>query len=144
MKEKVLVSACLLGEKCRYDGNDNLVNGISLLQEKYELISICPEVLGGLSIPRIPCEIKDEKVIGKNGQDYTKNFEIGANIALEIVDKYKIRFAVLKSNSPSCGHLRIYNGDFNKTLIDGNGIFSKLLIKQKILIFNENNYKNLL
>ncbi len=97
----------------------------------------CPEVDGGLGVPRSPAEIQGEKVINSIGKDVTKEFEKGAKIALDLVKKYNIKVAILKSNSPSCSNKIIYDGSFSKTLKDGKGITTKLLQSQGIKVFNE-------
>ena len=96
MKEKLLISSCLLGNNVKYNGKNNYIDGIEALKEKYDLIIICPEVMGGLSIPRIPSEIINDNVFNKEGINVTKEFEKGANIALELVKKHNIKKALLK------------------------------------------------
>ncbi len=135
--EKILVSACLCGRKCRYDGQDNYQEELMKLQEKYEFITICPEVDGGLSIPRIPSEIKDGRVINQHGEDVTSYFLKGAKHALSLAKKYGITKAILKSRSPSCGNLRIYYGSFQRQLIAGDGITAALLKANGITIYDE-------
>ena len=94
--EKIIVSACLLGDKCRYDGHSNYVPLIKELKEKYEIIVICPEVNGGLSIPRTPSEIKGDRVINQKGKDVTKYFNKGVDYVLQVVKYFNIKKAVLK------------------------------------------------
>src|SRR3712207_6633952 len=84
LKEKILISACLLGIPCRYDGRDNKIKNLTLLQEQFELIPVCPEQLGGLSTPRCPCEIQKNKVISREGKDYTREFQKGAEESLKL------------------------------------------------------------
>ncbi len=141
MKENVLVSACLLGEKCRYDGKSKEYSEISCLKEKYNLIPVCPEVLGGLETPRTPCEIQNGRVISKDGQDKTAEYEKGAKTALEIALKNNCKTAVLKAKSPSCGKGKIYDGSFSKVLTDGNGVTADLLIKNNITVLTEKEKK---
>ena len=133
MKENVLVSACLLGEKCRYDGKSKEYPEIICLKEKYNLIPVCPEVLGGLETPRTPCEIQNGRVISK--------YEKGAKTALEIALKNNCKTAVLKAKSPSCGKGKIYDGSFSKVLTDGNGVTADLLIKNNITVLTEEEKK---
>ncbi|MDO5726052.1 MAG: DUF523 domain-containing protein [Tissierellia bacterium] len=142
-KENIFVSACLLGENCRYDGANNKICDIEKLNEKYNLISFCPEVSGGLSTPREPAEILGDKVVTKSGKDVTRNFEIGAKKALIMAKKYNCKKALLKSKSPSCGYGAIYDGKFSKNLIENDGICAKLLSKNGIEIFNELEYDRL-
>ncbi len=133
---KILISSCLIGKKVRYDGKDNLIDLTPL--EDFELIPICPEVDGGLPTPRIPSEILENRVINKIGEDVTKEFQNGANIALNLAKKYNIKIAILKSNSPSCSNSLIYDGTFSKRLVKGMGITAKLLVDNGIKVFNEN------
>ncbi len=136
--EKILVSACLVGQKCRYDGKSNYQEQLMILQDKYEFILICPEVDGGLSIPRYPSEIKGGRVINNQGEDVSAYFIKGAKHALELAKKYGITKAILKSKSPSCGNRQIYDGNFNKHLIEGDGITASLLKAHGITIYDEN------
>ena len=142
MKNKnLLVSSCLLGKNCKYNGGNNFHQDIVNLSNNYYLIEICPEVMGGLSTPRHPSEISNNKVINIIGEDVTENFIKGAKISLEIALNNNIKYAILKENSPSCGFGSIYDGCFNKNKISGNGITADLLFKNDIVILNENNFK---
>jgi uncharacterized protein YbbK (DUF523 family) len=117
------------------------------LKSKYELFSFCPEVEGGLSIPRVPCEIISQnplKIINKNSEDQTENFINGANKTLDLCKKENINIALLKANSPSCSNKLIYDGTFSAKKINGFGITAKLLLQNNIHIFNENEIDNLL
>ena len=142
--EKLLISACLLGVNCKYNGKNNYNSQIEELKKKYELVPICPEVMGGLSIPRDPSEIKDDKVISNKGNDVTANFLSGAYQALQLVDISNIKIALLKDGSPSCGSSYIYDGTFSKNRISGMGITAKLLNDNSIKIYNENEIEELL
>ena len=142
--EKILISSCLIGNNTKYNGKNNYIKEIEQLKLKYELIPICPEVLGGLSIPRDPSEINNDKVISINGKDVTKEFNIGANKALNIALLNNIKYALLKDGSPSCGNTYIYDGTFKNNKIDGIGITTKLLQSRNIKIYNENNINELL
>ena len=137
---KIGVSSCLLGINCKYNGQSNKNEGILKLKEKYELVPICPEVLGGLSTPRIPAEIIKDKVINKEGIDVTKNYNNGANKALQILKENNINIVILKSKSPSCGRDKVYDGTFSHVLIDGQGISAKLFSQNNITIYDENDY----
>lgn len=141
MKENILVSACLLGEKCRYDGKGKLSSAVLALTEKYNLIPVCPEVLGGLPIPRIPCEISEERVISANGDDFTEEYKKGAAFALEIAKKNNCTLAVLKSLSPSCGKGEIYDGSFTGKKVKGFGITASVLQKNKIKVISDTKIK---
>lgn len=134
---KILVSACLLGEPCRYDGKSKPNEAVILLKEKHTLIPVCPEELGGLKTPRIPAEIQDDKVIRADGYDVTKEYINGAKITLDIAKRECVEIAILKSKSPSCGNKQIYDGTFTRTLIDGKGITVRLLEKNGIKVINE-------
>jgi uncharacterized protein YbbK (DUF523 family) len=132
-----LCSACLLGINCRYDGkiipNDEVIK----LAKKEILIPVCPEQLGGLSTPREPAEQKGEKVITISGVDVTGHFVKGAEQVLTLAQIYGIKEAILKQESPSCGCGRIYNGTFSNRLIQGDGVTTILLKKNKIKVITE-------
>lgn len=138
MKEKVLISACLLGINCKYSGDNNYNKElIDKLNEQYDLIPICPEIMGGLSTPRNPAEIRDRKVFNNQGDEVTMNFQKGAEEALKIAKILNVNKAILKSKSPSCGKGLIYDGTFNNKLIEGNGITTDLLLKNKIQVISD-------
>ena len=138
MKEKLLISSCLYGLNTKYSGGNNKISKIKELEEKYELILACPEVLGGLSTPRDPSEQMKDKVFSNKGLDVTDNFNLGASKTLEIIKKHKIKKALLKESSPSCGSNLIYDGTFSGTKINGLGVTAKLLKENGITIYNEN------
>ena len=142
--EKILISACLIGDKTKYDGKSNYNPKIQDLLEKYELVPFCPEVEGGLSIPRDPSERRNEKVITKEGRNVTKQFEKGAELALNICQYLGIRLAILKENSPSCGVNKIYNGKFENKLIPGSGVTTELLKRKGIKVISEEEIDSLL
>ncbi|MEI0517082.1 DUF523 domain-containing protein [Brachyspira murdochii] len=134
----ILVSACLLGVKCRYDGNDNKSDIIiKLISSGYNIIPVCPEQLGGLTTPRKPAEIINGKVINIDNEDVTENFIKGADEVLKLSKLYNIELAILKEKSPSCGFGEIYDGTFNKVLIKGNGICADLLSNNNVKIIGE-------
>lgn len=143
-KRKILVSACLLGEKCRYDGNHNYIKDVEELSELYELVPVCPECFGGLSIPREPAEILDGRVLTKNGQDVTAAFSDGASKTLYIAEECFCEIAVLKERSPSCGFGKIYDGSFSSILIDGNGFTAQLLYDNGIRVIGESEINKIL
>ena len=134
---KLLVSACLLGIKCKYNGNNNKNNKILELLKNHDLIPVCPEVLGGLPTPRVPSEIQNDKVITKDGRDVTNEYEKGAKETLKIAKLYDCKIAILKEKSPSCGCGKIYDGTFSKTLVDGDGMTARLLKENNIKITGE-------
>ncbi len=145
--KKLLISACLLGEACRYDAKSKGLDSkiLDALKNKFVLIPICPEVMGGLSTPRLSNERKDDKVIRSDFKDVTRFFNLGAYRALNIAIENEVDYALLKEKSPSCGVHQIYDGSFSKTLISGEGIFTELLKKKlDIKIFNELEIEELL
>ena len=137
---KIMVSACLLGDNVKYNGSNNKNDELINFLKDYEVIKVCPEVMGGLSIPRIPAEIRDNKVINKENIDVTKEYLLGAEKTLKIAQDNDIKIAILKKNSPSCGSNEIYDGTFTNTLIPGGGITAKLLKENDILVLDEENY----
>ncbi len=141
--ENIIVSACLVGKNVKYNGLNNLNENVLKLQEKYNFILICPEVEGGLSVPRTPAEVNNDKVINKDNIDVTKEYNLGAKLALEKARKYNCKIAVLKENSPSCGKKR-YDGSFTHTLIDKPGLCANLLIENGIKVYSENEIEELL
>ncbi len=145
MKEKILVSSCLLGNNVKYNGGNNNCPLIEKVKEQFDIITVCPEVSGGLPIPRFPSEIQsNNKVVNNQSTDVTKEYQKGANIALELCKKHNIKIAILKEKSPSCGTHFIYNGDFDGTVIEGQGITTNLLIKNDIKVYSENEIEILL
>ena len=139
MSRKILVSACLLGICCRYDGRGNPNEAVlSLLnRDDITLIPVCPEQLGGLSTPRIPSERRGERVVNRAGEDVTSQFIRGAEEALRIAKLYGCQVAVLKERSPSCGCGRIYDGNFSGKLTDGDGVTAELLRREGIKVYGE-------
>lgn len=121
------VSACLLGENCKYSGGNNYNEKVIEYIKGHEVVSICPEVLGGLPIPRDPAEIVDGVVKHKDGSSVDKEFRDGAKKALEILKDKGADLVILQSRSPSCGVNTIYDGTFSGKLISGNGVFVELL-----------------
>jgi uncharacterized protein YbbK (DUF523 family) len=127
MKEKVLISACLIGQPVRYDGQSKEVKGLLELAKYYDLIPMCPEVSGGLKTPRKPSEIVGDKVLTQDGRDVTDNYHDGAYWAASICRLYSIKLAILKERSPSCGVHTIHDGSFDNKVIPGMGITAKKL-----------------
>ena len=135
--EIILVSACLLGTNCKYNGKNNKNDKVlEYIKDKY-VIPICPEVFGGLTTPRIPSEILNGKVINKEGKDVTKYFINGANKTLEIAKILNVKKALLKQKSPSCGSGKIYDGTFTNNIINNDGITTKILKENNIEIITE-------
>ena len=140
----ILVSACLLGVSCRYDGKSKPNNEVIKLKEKYTLIPVCPEVAGGLKVPRTACEIIGDKVVSKNGEDRTEQYTKGANCALKLACKFNCRYAVLKENSPSCSPYKTYDGSFSGVLCNRKGITANLLCQNNIKVIGENHLEELI
>lgn len=143
-KTPMLISGCLLGLCCRYDGDSKPIDKIHLLKEKYYLVPVCPEQLGGLSTPREPSEIIGDKVVSKVGTDVTAQYQKGAEEALRLARLFGCKKALLKERSPSCGFGKVYDGSFSGTLRDGNGVAAALLSKNGIAVFGESQIEALL
>ena len=141
MEYEYIVSACLCGEICRYDGKTTLSEKIKTLVDEGKALMVCPEVEGGLTVPRLPCEIKNCRVINTEKEDKTEPFIIGAEKALHLAKKYNIKKAILKEKSPSCGSNLIYDGTFTRTLINGQGLTTKLLQENGIEVISDEEYK---
>ena len=133
---KILVSACLLGKNCKYNGGNNLnQSGLDCI-EGHEVIGVCPEQLGGLSTPRLPAEIVDGVVTNKEGVSVDNEFRKGAQEALAVALENKVDLAILQSRSPSCGVKEIYDGSFSGKKIKGQGVFAKLLSARGIKVLD--------
>lgn len=143
--KKILISACLIGDKVRYDGGHNKSLLIDQLLEKYELVPFCPEVEGGLSVPREVAERKGkDKVITIKGRDVTRNYLEAAQKAYLICSYLGIETAILKEGSPACGVHEIYDGTFTHKKIKGKGFVAEYLSKKGIKIISEDEIENLL
>ena len=143
-KQAILVSACLLGVCCRYDGESKPNQNVTKLREQFTLIPICPEVDGGLPTPRTPSEGVGDRVLMRDGKDVTDNFRLGAELALERARTFSCLAAVLKARSPSCGSNSIYDGSFSGTLTDGDGVAAKLLKENDIDVYTEDEIDRLI
>ena len=135
-----LISACLAGQKCRYDGGSCLIEEIRRLAETGDAVTVCPEQLGGLSTPRCPSEIAGAEVITDQGENVTAAFVHGAEKALAIAMENGCTHAVLKEGSPSCGLHWVYDGTFSRVKTGRQGIFAEMLEKTGILCMNENEF----
>lgn len=140
----ILISACLMGINCRYNGKSEIIKELEELKNKYNLIPICPEIYGGLKTPRNPAERVNDKVLTNNGEDVTDNYKKGAEEILKLAKFYDCKYAILKERSPSCGFGRIYDGTFSKTIKDGNGVTAELLAKNDVKIIGESKIQELL
>ena len=138
--KRVIISACLLGLKVRYDGKSKENEDILSLINDFEFIPVCPEVFGGLPTPRVPSEIKDGKVINKDVIDVTSNYLRGAEETLRLCKIYNVDTVVFKSKSPSCGKGLIYDGTFSGNLVHGNGITTDYLLKNGIKVYSEDEF----
>lgn len=136
-RPRILVSACLLGVNCRYNGGGEVCAEVKKLMEHAELIPVCPEILGGLATPRDPAERIGERVVTKTGTDVTGQYRRGAMETLKLAKLYGCRCAVLKERSPSCGSGRIYDGTHTRTLIPGDGVTAELLKSHGVEVFGE-------
>ena len=148
MRQKVLVSRCLLGHRVRYDGGASGPYGqLARWQDEGRIIALCPEVAGGLPTPRAPAEIPGGQgldvlngkapVMTSEGEDVTAAFMDGAQQALALVNRHGIRIAILKANSPSCGNLLTYDGTFSGVKVSGEGVTAALLKQHGVLVFSE-------
>jgi Uncharacterized conserved protein len=138
-----IISACLLGTKCKYDGGSNETAWVKEFASTHSICAVCPETLAGLLSPRDPCEIRKGRVYNADGEDMTDAFRAGAESAYKVildealVREEKIEGAILKANSPSCGCGTIYDGTFSHTTVIGDGVFAKILLDHGIRIITE-------
>ena len=146
MKEKLLISACLLGFRCKYDGGSNSLpaDKVAALRARYDLIPVCPETAGGLPIPRAPSERRGGRVLSREGNDVTAEYEQGAQIALALAERFGCRRALLKERSPSCGAGEIYDGTFSHSRIPGDGVAAEALRKAGLFLYGESELEKLI
>ena len=145
--ENVLISACLLGIACRYDGKSKqkfTYDELASLKKRYNLIPVCPEIYGGLPTPRTESERISSRVMMKDGTDVTENYKRGALLTLELARIFDCKLAILKERSPSCGNNEIYDGTFLGILKDGMGVTAELLTENGITVISEDEIKMLL
>lgn len=133
---KIMVSACLLGENCKYNGGNNYSGKVSKFIEGHEVIPVCPEVMGGLPTPRVPSEIVNGVVTMADGRNVDEQFRKGAQIGLELAKENNVDLVILQSRSPSCGVKQIYDGTFSGSKIDGQGVFARLLTENGFRIMD--------
>ena len=140
----VIISACLLGASCRYDGKCVQKVDVQGLEAKYRLIPVCPEIYGGLPTPREPGERSGDRVITKSGADVTEQYMRGAQETLRLARTFGCKMAILKERSPSCGSVRIYDGTFSGTLKMADGVTAELLLQNGIRVYGESQIPQLL
>ena len=133
----ILVSACLLGLRCRYDGKSKPNEAVLSLREAHTLIPVCPEQLGGLPTPRAPSEWQGAVIHNSKGEDVTVQYLRGAEEAVKLAELFGCRAAILKERSPACGHGEIYDGTFTNTRIPGSGAASKALLDAGVRVYGE-------
>ena len=134
---KIMVSACLLGENCKYSGGNNRNEKVLEYVKGHEVIPVCPEVMGGLPTPRTPAEIVCGIVTNRDGVNVDREFRLGAQAALEIAARERIDLAILQSRSPSCGVKEIYDGTFSGKRMPGRGVFADLLIQNGFSVLDQ-------
>ncbi len=128
----ILVSACLLGENCKYNGGNNRNERVLRYVEGHDIIPVCPEMLGGLSCPRKPVEWVGDRVLTRDGDDCTEAFRLGVAKTLELIGDRQVDLAILQSRSPTCGVKQIYDGTFSGIRIDGQGALARALKEKGI------------
>ena len=133
---KVIVSACLLGENCKYNGGNNYSERVAAFLAGKEILPVCPEVLAGLGVPRVPIEIRDGEIIDKNGRSVDRVLRDAIARILASIDPCEIECAILKSRSPTCGARQIYDGSFSGHLIDGMGALAEALCDRGVRVID--------
>lgn len=134
-----IVSSCLCGIPCRYNGRAQREERFVRLVESGVALAVCPEILGGLSVPRLPCEIVRGRVIDAEGRDRSAEFRLGAERTLALASEHGVRVAILKERSPSCGVTQIYDGSFTGIIVPGRGITADLLMRHGLAVYSEEN-----
>ncbi|MDQ6953730.1 MAG: DUF523 domain-containing protein [Mariprofundaceae bacterium] len=143
MSRKILISACLLGDPVRYDGHSKPVHHpvLETWQQQGRLLACCPEMLGGLGVPRLPAEIQGDGVVNIQGKDVTQAFKQGAGLVWALCQEYAISMAIFKEGSPSCGVTQVNDGTFQGRKIQGQGVTSQCLILHGIRVFHEHQWE---
>ena len=136
-RARILVSTCLLGVYCRYNGERKQMDGIERLMECAELIPVCPEILGGLPTPRPAAERVGDRVMNREGADVTEAYRRGAEETLHLAELFGAKMALLKERSPSCGMGKIHDGSFQGRIVDGSGVTAELLAAHGISVYGE-------
>lgn len=134
---KIAVSACLLGQNCKYNGGNNKNERVLAFVEGHEVVPICPETAGGLSAPRLPAEIVGDRVVLSDGTDVTAAFRAGAARTLDTLQGEGVELVILKARSPSCGNREIYDGTFGGRLIAGRGVTAEAILAAGYRVMNE-------
>ena len=136
MKEALLISACLLGTNCKYNGGNNALpqDVLAALRQRYRLIPVCPEAAGGLPTPRTPSERRGDRVITRDERDVTAEYRRGAELAGKLAVRFDAHAALLKANSPSCGSGTVYDGSFSGRLVSGDGVTAEYLKSKNLII----------
>lgn len=142
--EKLLISACLLGRNCKYNGGNNYMPAVEALKTRYVLVPVCPECLGGLKIPHEPSERVGERVLSCSGADVTAEFRLGAEKTLAIARREGAKKALLKERSPSCGRGAVYDGTFSGAVVPGDGVTAAMLAAEGVEIWGESRIEELL
>ena len=143
-KPRILISACLLGVNCRYNGTGGCLAELPELMALAELVPVCPEILGGLPTPRPPAERMGERVVSCEGGDVTDAYAKGARESLHLAQLFDAKCALMKERSPSCGAGEIYDGTFTHTRIPGDGTASQLLKANGITVYGESRIHELI
>ena len=141
---KLLVSACLMGVGCRYDGKSNELPQLAELIARHDCIPACAEIFGGLPTPRVPAEIVGDRVVNKEGRDVTAEFARGAKEVARLAQVTGCTAALLKERSPSCGRGQVYDGTFTKTLVEGDGLTARALKELGLTVYGESEIEKLL
>ena len=134
---KIAVSACLLGEQCKYNGESNYRPELAELLKDHEVIQLCPEVTGGMSVPRPAAERRDDKVVTYIGRDVTREYKRGAKFCMEQIEENGIELVILKARSPACGKDQIYDGSFTGKLVERDGVLAELVRSSGIPFYSD-------
>lgn len=143
-RPRVLISTCLLGIPCRYDGQSKACADVAALMQLAELVPVCPEQLGGLPTPRLPSERRGDAVVARDGRDVTEAFRLGAACACRLAERFQARYAVLKARSPSCGSGEIYDGSFSGRRVPGSGVAAEALEAMGVAVYSEHRMNELI
>ena len=141
MSKKIVVSACLMGRNCKYNGGNNYnENLVEMLKDK-DIIEVCPEVAAGMPVPRPAVEIFNGRVIREDGSDWDEVYRKGVEAVMKQLEDEDIEYAVLQSRSPTCGVKQIYDGTFSKTRVEGQGLLARALSKRGIALIDVEDIK---